>query len=59
MELHVTINLDNDALEDEQEIARILQGINHNIIAGILHAGYSHTLRDINGNKVGTVTVTG
>ena len=64
MELTITINLDNAALDDHvgEEIARILHEQNFRAIDNkvFFKQGFNKSiLRDINGNKVGKVIVKG
>jgi len=49
MELTITINMDNAAFEDPDEVRRILKTIDGN---------HDQVLFDINGNKVGSVGLT-
>jgi hypothetical protein len=59
--MKITLRLDtaNDAFAEgeELEIARILRAVADRAESGELHAGALLPLRDVNGNKVGLVTV--
>lgn len=52
MQLVITIEVDNDATQDPAEIARILYKAAQDFA---YNPTISDTLRDINGNRVGTV----
>jgi hypothetical protein len=52
MQIKITLETQNQAFEDDQEIERILQGVVKKIVKGI-DCG---ALFDINGNKVGHFT---
>jgi len=60
MELRIKLNLDNAAFEDDQgaEVARILAAYAASIESGELNGfDLTATLRDVNGNKVGTAVL--
>lgn len=56
MTIRITINTDNAAFEDDRdmEVCRILQAAARKIA---VQGEYSFPLHDINGNKVGQVSV--
>lgn len=55
--IKLEFNTDNAAFEDTSEVPRILrQAVEHIEIFGIENSEYP--LRDINGNRVGKVTIT-
>ena len=55
MKLTIEINLDNAAFEDESEVFRIVSHVGEVVE---YRPGWTKTLRDLNGNTVGTAVVT-
>jgi len=59
MQLKITINLDNDAIINDNDLPRILHDIAENINDWWtdLENWFSRPISDINGNNVGFITI--
>jgi len=59
MKAQITINMDNAAFEDtpEIELGRILEKLSRSVQSQPLSVGNSILLRDVNGNRVGELTI--
>jgi hypothetical protein len=61
--LSITIELDNDAFQENDrdfEVARILGNVIERVESGLLNentSGIMGTLRDVNGNTIGALTL--
>ena len=54
-QLIITIDLDNDATQDREEVKRILHQVAEEL-SDVIGPGYTlESLRDINGNAVGSI----
>ena len=54
MDLTVKINMDNAAFEDTCELSRILVQLSSDLAGRTFEGEHASTLRDVNGNTVGT-----
>ncbi len=55
MKATIQINMTNAAFEDTREVSRILRVLADNVDGRDLLPGETITLRDVNGNPVGTL----